>query len=296
MYYLGIDGGGTKTTAVVADKDGITVTEVSGGSINYRSVGLDVARINMSAMLDDIKAQTGITHFRSVFVGMSALSGKATQNELDAFCGGIFDADKINMDSDLYIALAACDTSRPLAAICGTGSMAAAVKEGKVITKGGFGYILGDEGSGFAIASDGLKAAVRAGEDITEKTVLTDYALEYFGVGDIYKLINVCYEPPLSRSRLASFAPFVTKAAEEGDSIAFDIIKKQVHEFALTVKALVRELDYKPDIRLYGGVFEHSKLFTEMFTDEIKNSCTGIGLMKKRPVDGAVKCAIEKDK
>ena len=296
MYYLGIDGGGTKTTAVVADKDGITVTEVSGGTINFRSVGLDNARANMSAILDDIKAQTGISHFRSVFVGMSALSGKATQKELNDFCVGVFDADIINMDSDLYIALAACDTPRPLAAICGTGSMAAAIKNGEVVTKGGFGYILGDEGSGFAIASEGLKAAVRAGEGITEKTVLTAYSLEYFGVDDIYKLINVCYEPPLSRSRLASFAPFVTKAAEEGDGISFDIIKKQAHEFALTVKALVKELDHKPDIRLYGGVFEHSKLFTELFTDEMMSNCAGIGLMKKRPVDGAVKCAIEKDK
>lgn len=292
MYYLGIDGGGTKTTALVADANGDIITEVSGGTINYRSAGLDVARLNMAAILENIKIQTGITHFRSVFAGMSALSGKAEKKETDAFFGGIIDADIINMDSDLYIALAACDVPHPLAAICGTGSMAAAEKDGKVLTKGGFGYILGDEGSAYAIASEAIKTAVRAGEEVIGKTVLTEYALEFFGVSDIMSLIDVCYEPPISRSRLAAFAPFVTKSAAEGDDTAYNIIKTQAESFALTVKALVKELGFLPSIRLYGGVFEHDELFTAVFREAVKDFCLDCSIMKNRPVEGALKCAI----
>lgn len=293
MYYLGIDGGGTKTTALVCDDFGSTVIRLAGESINFRSVGLEEARMNMSAILKRIEAQTGIGHFRSVFIGMSALSGKAAPNELKAFCDGVFDADVIDMNSDVYIALAACEDEAPAVAICGTGSMAAAVKDGKVLTKGGFGYLLGDEGSAYAIASDGLKAAVRASENVTEKTLLTERALAFFGAESVERLLDIFYDPPMPRAKMAQFAAEVTKCAAEGDRAADGILKNQAESFALTVTALLKELEKKPKLYLFGGVFEHDEIFTAYFSDAVKENCTGCELLKNEPVYGAVQCALK---
>lgn len=291
-FFLGLDGGGTKTTVLVGDEHENVVFRCVGDTINYCAVGMETARANMKAMLDTVFAQTGIRHFAGVCIGMSALFGRATQEETDAFCKGVFDAEKIIMDSDLYIALAATEQKGAAAVgICGTGSMTCGRKaDGTILTKGGYGYLLGDEGSGFRIAQDGLFEAVRAAENSGEPTSLLQAALAFWNVENAPALIDVFYDPPLERNQIARFAPCVIKEAEKGDPIAVTVVQKQVSLFAHTAKALLKELPANIPFYVYGGIFEHNELFFNLFKNELPDR--EVLLLTKTPAEGALWAAV----
>ena len=293
-YYLGIDGGGTRTTALVCDGQGAELLTVTGDSINYRSEGMAAAREHLRAIITQIKEKTGIERFRGACVGSSALFGRATEAETAAFADGLLPADRILMDSDLYIALKACRTDNALVAVCGTGSMAAAFGEGgRVITRGGFGYLFGDEGSAYAIAREGLFAAARAAEGTDPPTALTAALTEHFGVKDVYAFTEMAYDPPLPRKRLAAFAPRVTACAMAGDETADGILSRQAALFAGTVRSLAAALPAPPTVFLFGGVFAHDPVFTEYFKEEVKDVCGVCRLLPAPPVRGAVIAAME---
>lgn len=294
MFYLGIDGGGTKTTCLVCDENLNEVFRTVGSSINFYSEGLEVSRANMKNMLDTIEAETGISHFDGVCVGSSALFCRADEKTLRDFCDGIFNCRKIIMDSDLFIALKASGKKNALAVIAGTGSMTAAFNhKGDIITKGGFGYILGDEGSGYRIALDGIREGVRSLDGTGEKSLLGDFLLEFSGVSSKEELVDAFYSPEKDRKSLAAFSVYVSRAAEKGDKVALDILSSQAQLLFETTKALINELSEKPHISLFGGVFQHCELFRSLFTSLISDYCSTCALLCKEPVFGAAFAAKE---
>ena len=99
-YYLGIDGGGTRTTAVVCKDDGAILCKVVGKTINFYSVGMETARKNLSEIMTDIHKNIGEVTFKSAFVGCSALDNRADEETVNALCGGIIHSDKI---TDIYV-------------------------------------------------------------------------------------------------------------------------------------------------------------------------------------------------
>lgn len=292
-YYLGVDGGGTKTVALVCDETGRDVIAVTGDSINYRSEGMTAAREHLRAILSEIERKTGIAAFRGACIGSSALFGAATEEETRAFTEGLLPAERIRMDSDLFIALKACRTANALAAICGTGSMAAAFDGGgNVVTRGGFGYLFGDEGSGYAIAREALFIAARAAEGTEPPTLLTEALCRHFGVKDVYAFTSLAYDPPLPRKRLASFAPCVTRCAGQGDPAAIAVLHRQADLFADTVRSLAAVLPERPEVFLYGGVFTHDQIFTARFKERIAGCCAACGMLPVPPVKGAALAAM----
>lgn len=294
MYFLGIDGGGTKTTCLICDENLNEIFRTVGSSINFYSEGMENARRNMKKMLCTIKEKTGISHFDGVCVGSSALFSRADEKTMSDFCDGVFDSDKIIMDSDLFIALKATGKKNSAVVIAGTGSMAAGFNEsGEIITRGGYGYILGDEGSGYAIALDGIKAGVRSLDKTGESTLLGDMLLEFSGVNTKEELVDVFYSPEKDRKSLAAFSVYVDKAARTGDNVAERIIKEQAVSLSLTVKSLLQEMPEKPYVALFGGVFQHSEIFLRYFRDEIYGLCEDCELMTREPVKGACIAAKE---
>ncbi len=291
-YYLGVDGGGTKTTALVCDEALKKVVTVTGGSINYRSEGMAAAKENLRTILADIAAKTGIERFRGAFIGSSALFGQADETTLRAFTDGVVNAEQIGMDSDLYIALMSCQTDNALTAICGTGSMAAAFgPDGQVRTRGGFGYLFGDEGSAYAIVREAMFRAARAAEGTDPPTLLTDALTAFYGAKDIYDFTDLAYDPPLDRKKTAAFAPEVTRCARQGDDTARAVLARQAELFAGTVYSLAAVLPEKPAVFCYGGVFQHDEIFTAYFKTALGDACASCGPLEKPPVFGAVLAA-----
>ena len=191
-YYLGIDGGGTKTTAVICDENCNFISSFVGESINFNSVGTKTARENLRAIADGV-TQGGNIRPDAVFIGMSAISERADDALTKELCDDIFDCGNITMDSDVFIGIEAmrCDGAAAMV-ISGTGSMAAGrLADGEIIHTGGWGYILGDEGSGYAMALDAIKAGICASEGSSQPTSLTQAVLDHFKISDMQELIDI---------------------------------------------------------------------------------------------------------
>lgn len=265
--FLGIDGGGSRTTAALFDRDGTFLREASAGSLNYYSNPLSDVRDNLAQLVRDVCRGTGIPSFQSVFIGLSALNGRADDATIRRLTDGILRADVIGMDSDLFIALEAmCREGACAAAICGTGSMAVARDEdGRILHKGGYGYLLGDEGSGYAIALEAVRCALRGADGSGERTALEDAVRAFFQVRDADGLIERFYDPPIRRQDVAAFLPEVGRCAESGDACAIRILESQADDFAHTVRALLQDLPADCPLGLWGGVFRHVPRFTARF-------------------------------
>lgn len=286
-YFLGVDGGGSKTTAVVFNEKGEFICKACGESINYYSVGLENARQAMSDIINSLSQN----EFECAVVGMSALAERATDDETERFCSGIIKSNKIIMDSDLYVALEAMDEKGECAVvISGTGSMAVCRNsDGSISHAGGFGYILGDEGSGYSIGLSAIKTAIRAAEKCIPQSSLTEKCLEFFNVNNIYELIDLFYEKTVSRKIIASFAKEVMLCAENGDKLAADIIENEAKLLSQTALSLLKDKKNDIPVGLWGGIFQHNRIFRDKFSDFLSESnFSNVKLLNFTPEVGAI--------
>ena len=292
-YYLGIDGGGTKTTAAVSDKSGKVLLKSVGKSINFYSVGMEKARENLKNVITDIYKNIGEIEFEGVFIGCSALDNEADEETISALCDGIINAKRIGMNSDVYVALASSGEDKcRIVAICGTGSIVTGIDEnGDVKTKGGWGHIFGDEGSAYSIAVNSLKACAML-YDEGEITPLVKKAEEFFEVGDFREAIDKIYSPETTKDVLAKFSVKVSEIAEE-DFVAKTVIINEAHFFSKTVLALLNEMKNCTLLSLYGGVFQNNQLFRNSFIEDVKefHSDLKIEMLTLPPEEGALKIA-----
>ncbi len=294
-YYLGIDGGGTRTTAAVSDENEKLLFKAVGKSINFYSVGMEKARENLKDVINQIKNNLGEIEFESAFIGCSALDNEAPKKTITALCDGIIKAKKIGMNSDVYVALASSGEDKcRVVAICGTGSIVTGIDEsGNVKTKGGWGHIFGDEGSAYSIAVNALKASAML-YDEGKITPLVKKAEEFFGVEDFRDAIDKIYSPETTKDVLASFSAKVGEIAEE-DFVAKTVIVNEAHFFSKTVLALLNEMRNCTLLSLYGGVFQNNELFRNSFIEDIKefHSDLKIEILTLPPEEGALKIARE---
>ncbi len=270
--WIGMDGGGTQTLALAARCDGTPVAAARAGSTNFFSVGWEEARAQLYAIVQDIQKTTGNSPIASVFIGNAALSDTAEPAQLRRMTEGILEAEALDMQSDLCAALATMQTDKATAvAIAGTGSMAAG-RSGPgaaLLTAGGWGYLLGDEGSGFHLAWEGVRAALRGSEKSASPTKLTAALLRHFGAEDTAALVPLFYEPPMERHRLAEFARPLLACAESGDAVALAIVQRCAGEFAQTTAALLRRLPEDIHLGLWGGVLRGSACYRAAFCREL---------------------------
>ncbi len=292
--YLGIDGGGTKTTAAVSDENGRILLKKTGKTINFFSVGMDRARENLDALLCAVCGELGETQFEAAFIGCSALDGEADNETVQKLCSSV-NAKKIRMHSDVYIALHSLEDGEcPCVAICGTGSMATGLDlHGNTVVVGGWGHILGDEGSAYSIA---LHAFSRCCElcDEEKETLLLKKAQSFFGVDSFRQAIDRIYAEDTSKDVIAAFASTVGEICTQ-DKDAGSIIVCEAQRFAKTVLTLLGKVEHCTLLGLYGGVFCNNELFTQTFTDCIKAIYPQIEtrLLKVAPEESALRLARE---
>lgn len=294
-YYLGIDGGGTRTTAAVSDENGNVLFKSVGKSINFYSVGMEKARENLKSVINALYENVGEVEFESAFIGCSALDNEASEETISALCDGIIKTRKIGMNSDVFVALASSGEDKcRVVAICGTGSIVTGIDEnGSVKTKGGWGHIFGDEGSAYSIAINALKASAML-YDEGKITPLVKKAEEFFGVEDFRDAIDKIYSSETTKDVLASFSAKVGEIVEE-DFVAKTVIINEAHFFSKTVLALLNELKNCTLLSLYGGVFQNNELFRNSFIEDVKefHSNLKIEILNLPPEEGALKIARE---
>ena len=268
---IGIDGGGTHSTAVAAYPDGRIAAVAEGGGLNFHNSGVEAVRQRLEAMVDDLCHQTGCDA-ETICVGMSALDAPADEATTALFTGRLT-AQQLDLQSDAYIALMGFTLGQPgVIVICGTGSMLLMLDgQGRQIAAGGWGSLLGDAGSGYTLAREGLLAVIDASEGTGPATPLTEDALSYFNVQFPRGLIDRVYDPASTPDKLAGFARHVLCRAHAGDPVARDILQRNMHRLANTAAHLIASTPEAAKIGLYGGIFQHSELAVSLFTQAVQS-------------------------
>lgn len=267
--YLGIDGGGVKTTAIAANEQGKILSKTVGGSIDYKTIGISAARNNLKAIIFDLTSKLEEKYFKCACIGSSALDSRAGAKETESLTGGIIDADAVIMDSSICTAMECMTQKGPCAlVISGIDSMVAARNEkGKLKTAGGWGYLFGNEGSGFIIAMQAIRYCFRAYEGSEPPTAMLKDMLEFFDVYSPKELPEKFFDPATERGKISAFAGRVFSCASAGDEAAKAIIAQQAKLLAGTTKNLIKDFPKDTVVGLWGGVFVNNRRFRNKFSE-----------------------------
>jgi N-acetylglucosamine kinase-like BadF-type ATPase len=194
----------------------------------------------------------------------------------EAILQEILPSDRTMVTHDALIALSGANCGEPgLITVAGTGSIAFGRNaSGKTARAGGWGYVFGDEGGGFYIVRQAVRAALRFEEGWGDATSLRRMFLDAAAASDINQLVHRFYTPEFPRPRLAAFAKLVDDAAENGDAIAREILNEAARDLAIIAAAVRVQLFEKADparVAYIGGVFR-SRTVLATFTELVGKS------------------------
>ncbi len=268
---VGIDGGGTHSTAVAAWPDGRIAAVAEGGGLNFHNDGIPTVRARLMDMISRLQAASG-AQMDSVCVGFSALDAPAEDAVLNAFACDDLSPAQMDFQSDAYIALMGLTRGEAgVIVICGTGSMLLmSDTSGNQLVSGGWGYLLNDAGSGYTLAREAVLAAIDQFDGMGPATVLAEDALAFFSAPHPRALIDAIYAPGFSPDRLAAFARIVVTRAAEGEKTALDILTRNMTRLARLTARLMDKDDKVRLVGLYGGIFGHSELARSLYEQALR--------------------------
>ncbi len=278
-YFLGVDGGATKTEAVIIDEQEKILGRAFGDSVNRHEIGVEQMKKNIEGTIKNALSQAKID-IDEVGFTVLGLAGKDTREDeltlteiADLLMEGSL-ADKVKVLSDVEIAYKSCiDQDYGIVIIAGTGSNCFGQgKNEEVAWAGDWGYLLGDQGSGFALGLGALKRVMREFDGRGVATALTQMVLEKLALTDPLDLVGFAYQTPVPVKEIASLAPLVFSASEQGDKTAQDLVNKLIIEMVLSVQAVARKTnltDEEFELGLVGGIFKEN-LVIKLLEREIK--------------------------
>jgi len=302
---LGVDGGGTKTVAWLAPLDDCGKSSVLGrgqaGAGNPRAAGFEVAQANIAAAIDAAFADAKLpkSTVAAACFGLAGAGRNVEQQRISAWAKSVGIAEKVRVTGDAELILAAAKSDNcGVALICGTGSLAwGRNRAGDVARCGGWGYLMGDEGSGYAIALAGLRAAVQAADGRGPATDLLPAFMQKLEAKSPEELIARVYAPEMTRERLASLASVVFEYRST-DEAAEAIISSASRELGRMVITVAQRLGLTPGdytLALSGGVLLNQLNYIYQLAaegwHELQRLRPGRWEMVEEPVRGAVALA-----
>ena len=259
--YLGVDGGQSSTTALVADENGRVIGHGHGGPCNHATTAEGRTKF-LSAIGDCLNQacrEAGIevaaVQFAAVCLG---LSGGGEDKE--TYTRELIRSERYKVTHDAEIALSGATAGEPgIIMIAGTGSMAFGRNaRGQKARAGGWGYVFGDEGGAFDLTRRALRAALQFEEGWGERTALHRLLIESTGAGNANELLHRFYGR-LDRSYIATLASLVTQAAETGDTVAVAILRQAAAKLSWYVTGVYKNLfasGERVPVAPIGGVFK----------------------------------------
>jgi glucosamine kinase len=258
---VGVDGGGTKTEAVIMDAQHRVIGEGRAGPSNPLRVGIVGAAAAVREAIDNACASAKLrrTDLVAAEIGLAGARRRELRERMRETLAPL-GVGEIEVVTDADIALyGATDGAPGLVVIAGTGSICCGIDaRGKRFCAGGWGPVAGDEGGGAWLARRALRAIAYAFDGRGPKTALTDLACAYFHVTSADDLTTAIYAPTITNERLAGFGRDVVEAAKANDEVAERIVADGGTELGLAAVAVIRNLQMERDrfqIAYVGGVF-----------------------------------------
>ena len=295
-YVLGIDAGGTKTKAAAVDETGAVKAEFTVGATNVNSEPQELVLSRIHQLIVQARqclpkdecaaicaATAGYSNTDTVFLWNQALS---------SFKG------RFLLVGDQEAALEGALGKRfGVVVIAGTGSICVGrTPQGKTARSGGYGHLLDDGGSGYAIGLAMLSAVVRAQDGRAAQTLLTDLIYRALGTHNLNELIRAVYAPGRTKSFFAALAPLLDKAAEGSDLAAQQIVAEAANELFVLADTVCKKLAIQTGVcALSGGILQNSRPIRAAFSARmaaeypqipcvapLRSACQGAALLALR--------------
>lgn len=293
LYFLGVDGGQSSTTALIGDGSGRVIGVGRGGPCNH--VSAEESRAKFTSAVGGCVAQAreaaGLGEDVAYETACYGFSGGPADK--DSLVAEMFRAGKRLVTHDAYIALCGAHSGAPgIITIAGTGSISfGRGADGRLMRAGGWGYVFGDEGGGFDLTRQALRAALRFDEGWGPPTALRDALMKATGAQDANDLMHQFYGGKLTRPQMAAMSRLVDETALTGDIVAYGILNEAAQQLAgITLAVRKRTFaakEYAP-VAYIGGVFNSAGLLERFRTLLECDGLASVAPAKHGPAAGAL--------
>ena len=298
MHVLGIDAGGTKTVCLLADERGLILSEGRGPGANLHAAGeLAVESVLAGVMAAAIGDREIVP--AAICLGIAGVDREDEMRTVRAIMGRIGPRSRVLVVNDALIALMAGAKDAPgIVIIAGTGSIVYGHNAGgEAARAGGWGHMIGDEGSGYWIGREALAAVMRAADGRGPATRLTNEILRHLKLNDESRLPRIVYDRESPRMTVAALGPIVQGVAAQGDAVATRILERAAEELVLAARSVASRLEMRGDaftFFLAGGVFRVVPWLAEELPRrlaEVAPRCQ-VQILHEEPAVGAVWLAL----
>lgn len=268
QYFLGIDGGGTKTQLVVIDESGSIVAEANAGTASIDTIPFSDSFATIQAAMANMRIDTDIT---GIFAG---IGGIASIEHEQTYIDGLKKITRLNhatyvqAKNDVYGALASGKGElQGMALILGTGAVCFGINKENTWRCGGYHYKEGDAGSAFDVGLQALKYYARVLDGRYPPSNFSNAIRDYLSIDTFIGLVN--YFHHLERTKTAKIAPIVTSYART-DQYAYKIVASAAEEVRLLVEGVFRQLHFESaDLVVIGGIGTADTIYKELYAQAI---------------------------
>ncbi|HLS10172.1 N-acetylglucosamine kinase [Lentibacillus sp.] len=302
---LAIDGGGTKTIAVITDADGNVLSSGKSGTSNYQVAGFKATIKTLKHVIKKAIGQLNETIFHhdteiNFNVGVFALAGIDTQKDeanVQEIVKQVIEEsgvqiNRVIVENDaLSVLLGETNHSPGVILISGTGSIAFAHDGmGHYARAGGWGHRLGDEGGGYWIGKEAIRAILKMLDGRGPETVLSNLVLNHFQFEKYEQLYNWVYGPNYTIHDVGKLSTIVEEANQLGDPVSKSILDRAVSELYCLVSAVVKRANISDEpfkLLFLGGVLQNSEYVKRELIYKVKDDMTDVDIITNHdnPID-----------
>jgi N-acetylglucosamine kinase-like BadF-type ATPase len=290
--FAGIDGGGTNTNCIIADEKLNILSESAGGPSNILVRDINEVAYNIYGLLRENLTGIGknFEDLSGIVIGTAGAGRKNHAGKLENSLKKLFLFSKVKVVSDALISLEGAFEDEPGSIlIAGTGSIIFGKdKNNNFCRAGGFGRIIGDEGSGYSIGRKGLNVVSREFDGRGKNSLLTNLISNKYGINDSESLIDKVYNSNLD---VAEIAKYVIDAADKDDDICKSILFDEASELIKHVKAIMKRLKIeKMNLCLSGSLLTNDNFYSEVLLERLSEMKNLINVVEPKysPALGAV--------
>ena len=302
LFVIGLDGGGTKTIAVLSDGNGNILGKGRSGSSNPRNIGIEEAVENIVKAIKESAVKVGIKNISIIFLGLPCVEEefkeKKDKIKKEILKNSFFSSftGKIVIESDQLVGFRAVTNEKNgILLNAGTGAVIHGWTGKKEVKIDGWGY-LSEEGSAFWVGQEALRYIFKQIDGREKETLLKNLIFKKLKIKKKEELIEKIYSKGF-HEKICSLSVFVAEAGEKKDKIAKEILKEAAKKLSFSAIVAIKKLDFQKKefpLVLSGSMF-NSKIILNFVKEEIKKIANRVVFIrnKKEPVLGAVILALE---
>ena len=271
MYYIGIDGGGTKTAFGLFDENGLCLKRIEQTTCHFLQVGFDGCSKILKKGIDELVCQYDISvNNLKIGIGIAGYGNDLNiRRQIEEAIALLLGEYTYFLTNDMHVALlGGINGQDGIAVVAGTGSIAMAKGNHKIYRCGGWGYQLDDEGSAYWIGKEVLKEFCKQADCRNQQDELYYRVMSYFHIDNPYQIIACVHNLSNERTEVAKLAKVCSELAEKGHVQSQMILQTAGVHIAQLVKGLSKYFDDSIHVTYYGGVFQNI-IFKKSFESQL---------------------------